>query len=99
MEPRIQYAKTSDGVSIAYWSLGEGISVIMTPAIPWSNLETEWRYPAARSWYQGDGAAMPPYPLRQPWFRPVRPRCGQHGSRSVKLISWQAFRNVRINAG
>ena len=23
-EPRIQYAKTSDGVSIAYWTLGEG---------------------------------------------------------------------------
>ncbi len=24
MEPRIQYAKTEDGVSIAYWTLGEG---------------------------------------------------------------------------
>ena len=24
MEPRIQYAKTKDGVSIAYWTLGEG---------------------------------------------------------------------------
>ncbi len=23
MEPRIQYAKTEDGVSIAYWTLGE----------------------------------------------------------------------------
>ena len=24
MEPRIQYAKTEDGVSIAYWTLGQG---------------------------------------------------------------------------
>ncbi len=24
MEPRIQYAKTKDGVSIAYWATGEG---------------------------------------------------------------------------
>ncbi len=24
MEPRIQYAKTSDGVNIASWTLGEG---------------------------------------------------------------------------
>ncbi len=24
MEPRIQYAKTENGVSIAYWTLGEG---------------------------------------------------------------------------
>ena len=27
MEPRIQYAKTSDGVSIAFWTLGEGLSL------------------------------------------------------------------------
>ncbi len=25
MEPRIQYAKTKDGVSIAFWTLGEGM--------------------------------------------------------------------------
>ncbi len=24
MEPRIQYARTSDGVNIAYWTLGKG---------------------------------------------------------------------------
>ena len=24
MEPRIQYAQSKDGVSIAYWTLGEG---------------------------------------------------------------------------
>ena len=30
MEPRIQYAKTSDGVSIAYWTLGEGKPLVLT---------------------------------------------------------------------
>jgi hypothetical protein len=24
MEPRMQYAKTSDGVNIAYWTMGQG---------------------------------------------------------------------------
>ena len=29
MEPRIQYAKTTDGVSIAYWTLGEGAPLVL----------------------------------------------------------------------
>ena len=29
MEPRIQYAKTADGVSIAFWTLGEGVSLAL----------------------------------------------------------------------
>ena len=32
MEPRIQYAKTGDGVSIAFWTLGEGMPLNS----PWS---------------------------------------------------------------
>ncbi len=32
MEPRIQYAKTKDGVSIAFWTLGEGMPLMyLTP--------------------------------------------------------------------
>jgi len=31
MEPRIQYAKTSDGVSIAYYTMGEGIPLVTIP--------------------------------------------------------------------
>ncbi len=53
-QPHIQYAKTSDGVNIAFWSIGEGLPVIMTAAIPWGNLESEWRYPAFRSWYENN---------------------------------------------
>lgn len=34
MEPRIQYAKTSDGVSIAYWTMGEaGPWVVLVPSL------------------------------------------------------------------
>ena len=29
MEPRIQYAKTKDGVSIAYWTMGEGQPLVV----------------------------------------------------------------------
>jgi hypothetical protein len=34
MEPRIQYAQTKDGVSIAYWTLGEGTPLVIMPNIP-----------------------------------------------------------------
>ena len=41
MEPRIQYAKTSDGVSIAYWTLGEGHALVVTPDMHFRHLQ--WR--------------------------------------------------------
>ncbi len=31
MEPRIQYAQTKDGVSIAFWTLGEGMPYAWMP--------------------------------------------------------------------
>ena len=31
MEPRIQYAKTEDGVNIAYWTSGEGGLLVLPP--------------------------------------------------------------------
>jgi hypothetical protein len=34
MEPRIQYAQTTDGVSIPFWTLGEGKPYIQMPTIP-----------------------------------------------------------------
>ncbi len=45
MEPQVQYAKTSDGVDIAYWTLGEGPALINTQPPPWSNIQVE-----AREW-------------------------------------------------
>jgi len=39
MQPRIQYAKTSDGVSIAYTTAGDGIPIIAMPAPGFSHAE------------------------------------------------------------
>ena len=52
MEPRIQYAKTSDGVSIAFWTLGDGIPIVRTPALGWSHLQLEWQNTPQRSMFE-----------------------------------------------
>jgi class 3 adenylate cyclase len=53
MEPRIQYAKTSDGVSIAFWTLGEGTPFVHMPMeVPLSHVELEWQWPPIRRWYE-----------------------------------------------
>jgi class 3 adenylate cyclase/pimeloyl-ACP methyl ester carboxylesterase len=53
-QPRIHYTTTSDGASIAFFSLGEGIPVIFTPPIPWSHLQLEWEYPGYRAWFESN---------------------------------------------
>lgn len=52
MEPRIQYARTADGVDIAYWTVGQGTPLVHLINFPWSNLELEWRDPQRRRWYE-----------------------------------------------
>ena len=52
MEPRIQYAKTSDGVSIAFWTLGEGEPLVQMPSIASSHIQLEWQVPEYRLWYE-----------------------------------------------
>ena len=52
MEPRIRYVKTGDGVSIAYWTLGEGAPLVHMPALPASHIEQEWQIPEVRCWYE-----------------------------------------------
>jgi hypothetical protein len=51
MEPAIQYARTSDGVNIAYYSIGAGEPplVYLTTG---SHLEREWACPEQRQWLQ-----------------------------------------------
>jgi class 3 adenylate cyclase len=51
MEPRIQYARTSDGVSIAYSTLGEGPVLLHGPLL-FSHLQLEWETPECRRWYE-----------------------------------------------
>jgi class 3 adenylate cyclase len=53
MEPRIQYVQTEDGVSIAYWSLGQGTPLIVMPNAPFSHVQLEWKIPEYRAWYEG----------------------------------------------
>ncbi len=53
MEPRIQYAKTSDGVSIAFWTMGEGEPpLIMSPPLGWGHISLELRNPELARWYE-----------------------------------------------
>ncbi len=51
MEPSIQYAKTKDGVSIAFWTLGEGIPLVHL-SFPYSHIQLEWQLPESRIWYE-----------------------------------------------
>ena len=41
MEPRIQYARTSDGVNIAFWTLGKGPPLVTGPG-GISHCQLEW---------------------------------------------------------
>ena len=52
MEPRIQYAKTKDGVSIAYSTLGEGGMPFVQMPFPFAHLQLNWEIPEYRSWYE-----------------------------------------------
>ena len=52
MEPRIQYAQTADGVSIAFWTLGEGEPLVYMPRMPWSHIQLEWQRPDFRGLYE-----------------------------------------------
>jgi len=49
MEPRIQYAKTADGVSIAFWTLEEGQPLVQMPNLPFSHIQLEWQDPRSRA--------------------------------------------------
>ncbi len=50
MEPRIQYAKTKDGVSIAFWTLGKGMPLVSMPLGQYSHVQLEWQMPEYRLW-------------------------------------------------
>ena len=51
MEPRIQYAKSKDGVSIAYWTIGKGQPIVSMPFIV-STIQLEWHWPNFRNWHE-----------------------------------------------
>jgi len=50
--PRIQYTKTSDGVSIAYWALGKGTPIMFLPPLIVSDCQQEWEIPEWQGWFE-----------------------------------------------
>ncbi len=51
MEPRIQYAKTADGVNIAFWTMGEGPPLVIPANISAGHLQMELEMPPFRTVY------------------------------------------------
>ena len=51
MEPRIQYAQTSDGVSIAHATAGDGEPLVWIRSSVASSVQLEWKVPFLRGFY------------------------------------------------
>jgi len=52
MEPRIQFAKTSDGVNIAFWTMGEGDVLIYMSQPLQTSMQTALQVPETRVWHE-----------------------------------------------
>ncbi len=50
MEPRIQYAKTTDGVSIAYYAHGEGMPFVGMVTL--TSIQHDSHIPEVRPWFE-----------------------------------------------
>jgi class 3 adenylate cyclase len=53
MEPQIQYVKTSDGVNIAHYAIGQGTPVVFAADPPCSHVGLEWQQPLFRAGFEG----------------------------------------------
>ena len=51
VEPRIHYSKTSDGVSIAYWTLGVGTPFLLLPSSMITPSMRHWATERGRRWF------------------------------------------------
>ena len=51
MEPRIQYARTTDGVNIGYWTLGTGTPFILMPSSMLTPSIRHWATDRGRRWF------------------------------------------------
>ncbi len=68
MEPRVQYAQTADGVSIAYSVAGSGKTLVLVPSVPFTHVQRAWELPGyylqglAESfrlvWYDSRGSGL-----------------------------------------
>jgi pimeloyl-ACP methyl ester carboxylesterase/DNA-binding CsgD family transcriptional regulator len=55
--PVIQYARTGDGVAIAYWRIGSGVPLVHMPMFPLGHLLSEWGQAAVRDYFKGLASA------------------------------------------
>lgn len=51
--PTIRYAKTSDGVNIAYYAIGAGPPLVHMPTTTFSHTQLEWEIPEYARWFEG----------------------------------------------
>ena len=51
MGPPVQYSQTSDGVCIAFWTVGEGPPFVHMPNTPWSHGLGAWLVPEMARWF------------------------------------------------
>lgn len=52
MFPHVRYVKSSDGTSIAYWTLGSGGPLVLGPLLPLCHLQLEWEIPQLREAFE-----------------------------------------------
>ena len=50
--PRISYARSADGVSLAFTAVGSGPALVFLPPVPFSNLRMEWQNPLLRNAFE-----------------------------------------------
>jgi pimeloyl-ACP methyl ester carboxylesterase/DNA-binding CsgD family transcriptional regulator len=51
-QPQIQYATASDGVQIAYWTVGDGPPLVHLSPMPVSNIKMEWGFGPQRAFFE-----------------------------------------------
>jgi len=50
--PLVRHVTTTDGVSIAYWTLGEGPPLVDLPPLPHNHIRLEREFPEMRRGYE-----------------------------------------------
>jgi class 3 adenylate cyclase len=81
--PPIQYCKTSDGVSIAYWTLGEGgMPLVLGAPQVFSHIGLEWDTADLQSWYR--------HLAERRMIVRFDPRCQGLSERNVQDVSIEA---------
>jgi DNA-binding CsgD family transcriptional regulator/pimeloyl-ACP methyl ester carboxylesterase len=50
--PRISYARSADGVTLAFTVAGDGPALVFVPMVPFSNLSAEWQNPLLRGVFE-----------------------------------------------